>query len=109
MARDADMAVVYYAGHGIELDGTNYLIPVDAALETDADVLDETLPLDRVLFAVEPAKLHGHQVAGAAQGHAHGAAGVDDEQARGRGIGRVGAGGQGQQRQVEVGHGAGMA
>src|SRR3954453_9209029 len=55
-ARDADVAVIYYAGHGIELDGTNYLIPVDAALETDADVLDETLPLDRVLFAVEPAK-----------------------------------------------------
>jgi hypothetical protein len=55
-ARDADIAVVYYAGHGIELDGTNYLIPVDAALETDTDVLDETLPLDRVLFAVEPAK-----------------------------------------------------
>jgi hypothetical protein len=54
--RDADIAVVYYAGHGIELDGNNYLIPTDAALETDADVLDETLPLDRVLFAVEPAK-----------------------------------------------------
>jgi uncharacterized caspase-like protein len=55
-ARDADVAVVYYAGHGIELDGANYLVPMDAALETDADVLDETLPLDRVLFAVEPAK-----------------------------------------------------
>ena len=55
-ARDADIAVVYYAGHGIELDGTNYLVPVDAALETDGDVLDETVPLDRVLFAVEPAK-----------------------------------------------------
>ena len=55
-SRDADVAVVYYAGHGIELDGTNYLIPVDATLETDTDVLDETLPLDRVLFAVEPAK-----------------------------------------------------
>jgi uncharacterized caspase-like protein len=55
-SRDADVAVVYYAGHGIELDGTNYLIPVDATLETDADVLDETVPLDRVLFAVEPAK-----------------------------------------------------
>lgn len=54
--RDADIAVVYYAGHGIELDGTNYLIPVDATLETDGDVLDETLPLERVLFAVEPAK-----------------------------------------------------
>jgi uncharacterized caspase-like protein len=55
-ARDADIAVIFYAGHGIELDGNNYLIPTDAALETDADVLDETLPLDRVLFAVEPAK-----------------------------------------------------
>ncbi|RXH17462.1 caspase family protein [Bradyrhizobium guangzhouense] len=55
-ARDADVAVIYYAGHGIELDGTNYLIPTDATLETDSDVLDETLPLDRALFAVEPAK-----------------------------------------------------
>lgn len=55
-AREADVAVVYYAGHGIELDGTNYLIPTDATLETDSDVLDETLPLDRALFAVEPAK-----------------------------------------------------
>jgi uncharacterized caspase-like protein len=48
--------VIYYAGHGIELDGTNYLIPVDAALETDTDVLDEAIPLDRVLYAVESAK-----------------------------------------------------
>jgi flagellar biosynthesis GTPase FlhF len=55
-AREADVAVVYYAGHGIEFDGTNYLIPTDATLETDSDVLDETLPLDRALFAVEPAK-----------------------------------------------------
>src|SRR6202023_4163163 len=30
-----------------------YLIPIDATLETEADVLDETLPLDRVLFAAE--------------------------------------------------------
>ncbi|MEK9284214.1 caspase family protein [Bradyrhizobium sp. ISRA442] len=54
--RDADMAVIYYAGHGIELDGNNYLIPTDAALETDGDVLDETVPVERALFAVEPAK-----------------------------------------------------
>ncbi|WP_025037159.1 caspase family protein [Bradyrhizobium sp. DOA9] len=54
--RDADVAVIYYAGHGIELDGTNYLIPTDATLETDGDVLDETIALDRALFAVEPAK-----------------------------------------------------
>jgi uncharacterized caspase-like protein len=55
-SRDADVAVIYYAGHGIELDGANYLIPVDATLETDTDVLDETLSLDRVLVAVEPAR-----------------------------------------------------
>ncbi|MFB9261756.1 caspase domain-containing protein [Bradyrhizobium erythrophlei] len=55
-ARSADVAVIYYAGHGIELDGNNYLIPTDATLETDADVLDETVPVDRLMFAVEPAK-----------------------------------------------------
>lgn len=55
-SQNADIAVVYCAGHGIELDGVNYLIPVDAALESDADVLDATVPLDRVLFAVDPAR-----------------------------------------------------
>ena len=55
-ARDADIAVVYYAGHGIEVDGANYLIPVDARLERDTDVYDEALSLERVLVAIEPAK-----------------------------------------------------
>ena len=54
--RSADIAVVYYAGHGIEVEGSNYLIPVDAKLERDTDVYDEALSLDRVLVAVEPAK-----------------------------------------------------
>ena len=55
-ARDADIAVIYYAGHGMEVDGTNYLIPVDAKLERDTDAYDEALSLDRVLLAIEPAK-----------------------------------------------------
>src|SRR6195256_4466502 len=55
-ARDADIALVYYAGHGIEVDGANYLIPVDAKLERDTDVYDEAFSLERVLLAVEPAK-----------------------------------------------------
>ncbi|MET4798836.1 caspase family protein [Bradyrhizobium sp. LB11.1] len=54
--RDADIAVVYYAGHGIEVEGANYLIPVDARLERDTDVYDEALSLDRILVAVGPAK-----------------------------------------------------
>ena len=53
---DADVAVVYYAGHGIEIDGTNYLIPIDATLERDTDVYDEAFSLDRVLIAIEPAR-----------------------------------------------------
>lgn len=55
-ARTADIAVIYYAGHGIEVEGSNYLIPVDAVLERDTDVYDEALSLDRILIAVEPAK-----------------------------------------------------
>src|ERR1700760_335078 len=55
-AADADIAVIYYAGHGIEVDGTNYLIPVDAKLERDNDVYDEAFSLDRVLVSVESAK-----------------------------------------------------
>jgi hypothetical protein len=54
--RDADIAVVYFAGHGIEVGGTNYLIPADAKLESDVDVEDETVPLERVLRVMEPAK-----------------------------------------------------
>src|SRR5262249_11961129 len=30
--RDADSAVVYYSGHGMEVNGINYLIPIDAVL-----------------------------------------------------------------------------
>jgi uncharacterized caspase-like protein len=55
-AQDAEIAVIYYAGHGIEVDGINYLIPVDARLERDNDVFDEALSLDRILLAVEPAR-----------------------------------------------------
>lgn len=54
-ADKADWAVIYYAGHGVEMDGTNYLIPVDARLKTDRDVPDETIPLDRVMSAIEGA------------------------------------------------------
>src|SRR6202790_1582537 len=54
--RDADIAVVYYAGHGIEVDGSNYIVPVDAVLERDRDVYDETISLDRVVQSIEPAR-----------------------------------------------------
>jgi uncharacterized caspase-like protein len=55
-SRDADIAVVYYAGHGIEVDGANYLIPADARLLSDFDVEDETVSLDRVIRALDSVK-----------------------------------------------------
>jgi hypothetical protein len=55
-ARDADVAVVYFAGHGIEVDGMNYIIPVDASLARDFDIEDETVALDRILRSVQSAK-----------------------------------------------------
>jgi tetratricopeptide (TPR) repeat protein len=56
LADAADWAVVYYAGHGMEMGGSNYLIPVDARLATDRDVGFEAVPLDQVLSAVDGAK-----------------------------------------------------
>ncbi|HEX2552305.1 MAG TPA: caspase family protein [Microvirga sp.] len=55
-ASNADIAVVFYAGHGIEVRNTNYLIPSDAKLLNERDVEDEAIPLDRVITALEPAK-----------------------------------------------------
>ena len=55
-AENADVAVVYYAGHGIEIGGTNYLIPMDAHLTRDYDVDDEAIALDRIIRALEPVR-----------------------------------------------------
>ena len=53
----ADIALVFYAGHGIEMDGVNYLVPVDARLERDTRVRFETVTLDDVLVSTEGAAL----------------------------------------------------
>ena len=55
-AADADIAVIYYAGHGIEIHGVNYLIPVDAKLASDRDAEDEAITLDRLVEAADSAK-----------------------------------------------------
>ena len=46
---DADVALLFYAGHGMQVNGVNYLIPVDAKLE-DSTALDfETISLNTLL------------------------------------------------------------
>ena len=56
-ADQADWALVYYAGHGIEVGGVNYLLPVDVELREDRDAEDEAVSLDRVLRAVANAHM----------------------------------------------------
>jgi formylglycine-generating enzyme required for sulfatase activity len=55
-ARNADIAIIYFAGHGLEIQGTNYLVPSDAVLERDIDAYDEAISLDRLLSVIEPAR-----------------------------------------------------
>lgn len=44
-----DEAVFYYSGHGVQFEGTNYLIPVDLVPQSEAQVIDDAVPLQRVL------------------------------------------------------------
>ena len=53
----ADVSLVFYAGHGIEMDGINYLVPVDARLERDVDVRFETVTVDDLLVSTTGALL----------------------------------------------------
>ena len=53
----ADVSLVFYAGHGIEMDGGNYLVPVDARLERDLDVRYETVTLEDMLASTLGASL----------------------------------------------------
>ena len=52
-AAHADIAILYYAGHAIEIDGENYLVPTDAKLEHDRDAMFEALPLAQALRAID--------------------------------------------------------
>ena len=55
-ASDSDMAVAFFAGHGLELKGANFMIPVDARLADERDAPDEAISLDRIVEAVDGAK-----------------------------------------------------
>src|ERR1700680_1788701 len=58
-AQDADAALVFYAGHGVQVDHDNYLLPSDAQLERERDLAYEALPIDLVLGEVSEAKRVG--------------------------------------------------
>ncbi|WP_207767949.1 caspase family protein, partial [Methylobacterium frigidaeris] len=51
-----DTALVYYAGHGLQYQGQNYLVPTDAQLNDGFDVRYETIPVESVIAALDSAK-----------------------------------------------------
>jgi formylglycine-generating enzyme required for sulfatase activity len=51
--------LVYYAGHGVQVERENYLLPADAKLERERDLLYEALPLERLLGEVSQASKIG--------------------------------------------------
>lgn len=53
--KDEGVSLFYYAGHGIQLDGENYLVPVKAVINRQNDVRYKAVNLGQVLGAVEDA------------------------------------------------------
>jgi len=51
-ARGAEMAVIFFAGHGLEIAGENWLVPVDADLASDTDVETQAINLKTLMLAV---------------------------------------------------------
>jgi uncharacterized caspase-like protein len=58
LADGADIAMVYYSGHGMQFNGANYLLPVDARFDSAADINRfRLMPLDDVMEALR--RVHG--------------------------------------------------
>jgi uncharacterized caspase-like protein len=56
MVNAGDDVVFYYSGHGVQFGGTNYLIPIDLSAESEAQVADDTVELQRLLNDMEEQK-----------------------------------------------------
>jgi uncharacterized caspase-like protein len=56
-ANGAEVALVYFAGHGIEANGADWLIPTDADLEEDRDLDYEAIKADLMLQALQGARM----------------------------------------------------
>jgi hypothetical protein len=53
----ADLALIYFAGHGIEVQGENFLIPIDARPQSNIDVQNQSVSLKEMLAVVEKARV----------------------------------------------------
>lgn len=55
-AETADIALIYYAGHGVSVQGTTFLIPVDAKVIQARDIVAASVTMDQMLAAVDGAR-----------------------------------------------------
>ncbi len=55
-AETSDIAMVYYAGHGVELNGENFLIPVDIRISKPEQIASQAITLKMLLKSVENAR-----------------------------------------------------
>ncbi|MES2196602.1 MAG: caspase family protein [Pseudomonadota bacterium] len=49
----AQVAVVYYAGHGVQIDGRNYLVPIDVRLQAGAATTEAMMDMDTILAGLD--------------------------------------------------------
>jgi TPR repeat protein len=54
--RDSGVGVFFYAGHGLQVNGRNYMVPADAVIQGDAEVAVEAVDVDYVLSRMETAR-----------------------------------------------------
>ena len=52
MTQNAEVAVIYFGGHGLQAGGENWLLPVDADLRTDLDIAQEAIGLNSLMQSV---------------------------------------------------------
>ena len=55
-AETADLALIYFAGHGVEVQGENFLIPIDADVHSNSDIQRQAISLKELLASVEGAR-----------------------------------------------------
>jgi len=94
--RGADVALFFYAGHGLQMNGENYLLPVDARIENAADVRFNTINLSDIQQEMEGSRRANIIILDACRNNpfaeklSRGGRGVTT-----RGLGRVDASGEG--------------
>ncbi|MEX0286840.1 MAG: caspase family protein [Paracoccaceae bacterium] len=55
-AETADVAMFFFAGHGFQVNGRNYLVPVDAKIQQSSDIAAQTIAMDEILERLERSK-----------------------------------------------------